>query len=37
LKEIGFQGPLNIEREAENQQERIADIRNAVGYLSSLS
>jgi sugar phosphate isomerase/epimerase len=36
LKEIGFQGPLNIEREAENQQERIADIRTAVGYLNLL-
>ena len=33
LQEIGFRGPLNIEREAENQQERIADIRNAVNYL----
>ncbi len=37
LKEIGFRGPLNIEREAENQQERIADIRKAVAYLNSLS
>lgn len=36
LKEIGFQGPLNIEREAENQQERISDIRNAVAYLNLL-
>jgi len=33
LKEIDFRGPLNIEREAENQQERIADIRNGVAYL----
>jgi sugar phosphate isomerase/epimerase len=33
LKDIGFRGPLNIEREAENQQERIADIRSAVAYL----
>ena len=37
LKEIGFRGPLNIEREAENQQERIADIRKAVAYLKSLA
>jgi sugar phosphate isomerase/epimerase len=37
LKEIGFIGPLNIEREAENQQERIADIRKAVTYLKSLA
>jgi sugar phosphate isomerase/epimerase len=37
LKEIGFRGPLNIEREAENQTERIADIRKAVTYLKSLA
>jgi sugar phosphate isomerase/epimerase len=37
LKEIGFRGPLNIEREAENQAERIADIRKAVPYLNSLA
>jgi len=36
LKEVNFRGPLNIEREAENQQERIADIRNAVPYLKKL-
>ncbi len=36
LKEIGFQGPLNIEREAENQEERISDIRKAVAYLNSI-
>ena len=36
LKEIDFRGPLNIEREAENQQERIADIRNAVAYLKQV-
>ncbi len=37
LKEIGFRGPLNIEREAENQAERIADIRAAISYLNSLA
>ena len=37
LKAINFRGPLNIEREAENQQERIADIRNAVPYLKELA
>ena len=37
LKDIGFRGPLNIEREAENQQERIADIRNTVAYLKNLT
>jgi sugar phosphate isomerase/epimerase len=36
LVEIGFEGPLNIEREAENQRERIADIRSAVAYLKKL-
>ncbi|HEV2687976.1 MAG TPA: sugar phosphate isomerase/epimerase [Bryobacteraceae bacterium] len=37
LQEIGFRGPLNIEREAENQAERIADIRKAIAYLNSLA
>lgn len=37
LKQVGFRGPLNIEREAENQQERIADIRQAVAYLRQLT
>ena len=36
LKAIGFRGPLNIEREAENQEERIRDIRTAVPLLKSL-
>jgi sugar phosphate isomerase/epimerase len=36
LKEIGFRGPLNIEREAENQEERINDIRAAVKYLEAI-
>lgn len=36
LAEINFRGPLNIEREAENQAERIEDIRRAVPYLRSL-
>jgi sugar phosphate isomerase/epimerase len=36
LREIGFRGPLNIEREAENQEERLRDIREAVGLLRSL-
>lgn len=37
LREVGYAGPLNIEREAENQTERIADIKMAVGLLESLS
>jgi len=36
LKAIGFRGPLNIEREAENQAERLADIRRAVVYLRAM-
>ena len=37
LREIGFKGSLNIEREAENQEERIRDMRAAVGYLRRLT
>ncbi|HVJ82702.1 MAG TPA: sugar phosphate isomerase/epimerase family protein [Planctomycetia bacterium] len=33
LKEIGFQGPLAIEREVGNQQERLRDIAHGVEYL----
>jgi len=36
LEEIGYKSPLNIEREAENQEERIKDMREAVPYLRSL-
>jgi sugar phosphate isomerase/epimerase len=37
LKDIGYTAPLNIEREAENQTERIHDIREAVPYLRSIA
>ncbi len=37
LREIGFRSSLNIEREAENQEERIRDIRDAVGLLRGLT
>jgi sugar phosphate isomerase/epimerase len=37
LREIGFQGSLNVEREAENQQERIADMRKAIAWLKELT
>ncbi len=37
LREIGFRGSLNIEREAENQAERIRDIGDAVKLLQSLA
>ncbi len=36
VRESGFSGPLNVEREAENQEERIRDIRAAVALLRSL-
>jgi sugar phosphate isomerase/epimerase len=36
LKEIGFPGPLNVEREAENQEERLRDIGDAVQLLRRL-
>jgi sugar phosphate isomerase/epimerase len=37
LKAIGFRGPVNIEREVENREERYRDIRAAVKLLDSLS
>ena len=36
LKEIGYQGTLNIEREVPDQAQRLADIRAAVELLRSL-
>jgi L-ribulose-5-phosphate 3-epimerase len=36
LKSLDFRGPLNIEREAENQEERIRDIRSAIELLKPL-
>lgn len=36
LREIGFQSSLNIERETEPQDVRLADIRMAVGLLKNL-
>ncbi|MGI8742184.1 MAG: sugar phosphate isomerase/epimerase family protein [Bryobacteraceae bacterium] len=36
LREIGFKGPLNVEREAGNQEQRIADMRAAVKLLWSM-
>jgi sugar phosphate isomerase/epimerase len=37
LREIGFRGTLNVEREAENQEERLRDMAEAVGLLRSLT
>jgi sugar phosphate isomerase/epimerase len=36
LKQIGYRGTLNIEREIEDQQQRLRDIRMAVGLLERL-
>jgi len=36
LAEIGFRGPLNVERECENQQERLRDMARGVALLRSL-
>ncbi len=36
LKEIGYRGTLNIEREVPDQAQRLADIRAAVELLRSL-
>lgn len=33
LKKVGYQGPLCIEREVGNQQQRLADIAHGVRYL----
>jgi sugar phosphate isomerase/epimerase len=36
LKEIGYRGTLNIEREVENHSERLADMKMGVGLLTRL-
>jgi sugar phosphate isomerase/epimerase len=37
LRDIGFRGSLNVEREVESQAERIGDIRKAVQLLRRLA
>jgi sugar phosphate isomerase/epimerase len=37
LAEIGFRGPLNVERETENQQERLRDISSGIALLRSIT
>jgi sugar phosphate isomerase/epimerase len=37
LRQLGYRGTVNVEREAENQHERIRDIREAVDLLRSLT
>ena len=36
LREIGFPGPLNVERECESQEERVHDIREGVKLLNQI-
>jgi sugar phosphate isomerase/epimerase len=36
LKEIGYRGPLTIEREIEDQDRKLQDIRMAIGLLERL-
>jgi sugar phosphate isomerase/epimerase len=33
LKKVGYRGPLCIEREVGNQEQRVADIAHGIGYL----
>ena len=37
LKQIGFAGPLNVERETEDQSMRLRDIAAAIGLLRTLT
>jgi sugar phosphate isomerase/epimerase len=37
LQEIGFRGPLNVERETEDQEERLRDIARGIAVLRSLT
>jgi sugar phosphate isomerase/epimerase len=37
LEEIGFNGPLNVERETEDQQQRLRDMASGIALLRSLT
>lgn len=37
LRDIGFRGPMNVEREAENQEERLRDVRDGVELIRKLT
>lgn len=37
LRKVGFRGPLNVERETEDQQERIRDLTEGVRLLRALT
>jgi sugar phosphate isomerase/epimerase len=36
LRELGFSGPLNVEREAEDQTQRLREIAGGIALLRSL-
>jgi sugar phosphate isomerase/epimerase len=33
LKKVGFQGPLCVEREVGNQEERLRDVAHGIRYI----
>jgi sugar phosphate isomerase/epimerase len=37
LRQIGFRGPLNVEREVEDQQQRLREIREGIQLLRQLT
>ena len=37
LRKIGFPGPLNVEREAEDQEERLRDLREGISLVRTLT
>jgi len=37
LREVGFPGPLNVEREAEDQAQRLRDIADGIALLRTLA
>lgn len=37
LREIGFRGPLNVEREAESQEDRLRDMAAGIALLKDLT
>ncbi len=36
LKQIGYTGPINVEREVEDQKQRLEDIRNGIALLEGV-
>ena len=37
LRKIGFPGPLNVEREAEDQEERLRDLSEGIRLIRALT